>query len=251
MAKLCWVALGCLLALGNAAAQSKAVTNEDIAGMAKLGLGDTVILAKIKSSPSAFDTGAEALVRLKQAGVSDAVLSAMVEADGQSEAMQNQAAEELAAISLVADGSRTPLTASPVQFESSSRKDWIPVGNFKAEYFIFVGGRHADNKTSDVRPVFLSKVPPSKVRLVWLGQHKRREDRFVVFSGNRSDREIPLESQQKGNVFEFRPARDLAVGEYAFLVTADLPTEGIGGLMRLAGSMAPMISEAYDFDVAQ
>jgi hypothetical protein len=48
--------------------------------MVQAKLGDAVIVAKIKSSPCKFDTSTDALIKLKQAGVSDAVLQAMAEA---------------------------------------------------------------------------------------------------------------------------------------------------------------------------
>ncbi|MFT4178682.1 MAG: hypothetical protein QM612_04355 [Thermomonas sp.] len=149
------------VATGGLHSQSKAVTNNDIVEMAKLGLGDAVIVSKIKSSSVDFDTEAHALARLKQAGVSDVVLTAMIEADGQSDAVEAHAADAQTFMTMIRGDKNIPLTATPVQFESSSRKDWIPMGNFKAEYFIFLSGRHADTKTADTRPVFMSKLPPS------------------------------------------------------------------------------------------
>lgn len=59
------------------------LTNDDIIKLIQVKLGDSVVVAKIKSSACAFDTSADALIKLKQAGVSDAVLQAMLEAGGQ------------------------------------------------------------------------------------------------------------------------------------------------------------------------
>ena len=56
------------------------LTNDKIARMASVKMGDAVILNAIKTSPSSFDTRPDALIKLKQAGVSDAVLQAMQEA---------------------------------------------------------------------------------------------------------------------------------------------------------------------------
>src|SRR5262249_21141189 len=55
------------------------LTNDKIAKMATFKLGDTVILGKIKTSQCSFDTSPDALIKLKQAGVSDAVLQAMID----------------------------------------------------------------------------------------------------------------------------------------------------------------------------
>lgn len=56
-----------------------ALTNDDVTKMVTAKLGDSVIVAKIKSTSCKFDTGTDALIKLKQAGVSDAVLAAMAE----------------------------------------------------------------------------------------------------------------------------------------------------------------------------
>jgi hypothetical protein len=57
-----------------------ALTNEDVVKMVRVKLGDGVIIAKIKSSVCKFDTSTDALIKLKEAGVSDAVMQAVTEA---------------------------------------------------------------------------------------------------------------------------------------------------------------------------
>jgi hypothetical protein len=54
--------------------------NEDIIKMAKAGFDDAIIVAKIGNSKCQFDTSTDALIQLKQGGVSAAVIKAMVEA---------------------------------------------------------------------------------------------------------------------------------------------------------------------------
>jgi len=56
------------------------LTNNDIVKMARVKLGDAIIISKIKASPCNFDTSVDALVKLKEAGVSDAVIQAMHDA---------------------------------------------------------------------------------------------------------------------------------------------------------------------------
>jgi len=60
------------------------LTNDKVIKMASVKLGDAVILGKIKTSQCNFDTSTDALIKLKQAGVSDTVLQAMIEAGAQS-----------------------------------------------------------------------------------------------------------------------------------------------------------------------
>ena len=67
-------------AQGAPQATPTALTNEDVIKMVQAKLGEAVILAKIRSSPCKFDTSTDALIKLKGAGVSDAILQAMTEA---------------------------------------------------------------------------------------------------------------------------------------------------------------------------
>lgn len=56
------------------------LTNKDVVDMLKSGLSTEVVLAKIKASPSRFDTSSATLQELKASGVPDAVILAMVQA---------------------------------------------------------------------------------------------------------------------------------------------------------------------------
>ena len=71
--------LAIVLLLGQGSSD-EVLTNEAVATMTKAGLGPDVIVAKIRASPSAFDVSVDALVRLKDAGVADEVINAMIEA---------------------------------------------------------------------------------------------------------------------------------------------------------------------------
>lgn len=57
-----------------------ALTNNDVIKMARVKLGDGIIISKIKSSQCNFDMTVDGMVQLKTAGVSDAVIQAMQEA---------------------------------------------------------------------------------------------------------------------------------------------------------------------------
>ena len=65
------------------AASGQGLTNNDILKLVAVKLPDSIIISKIQSSPCAFDTSTDEIVRLKQAGVSDAILQAMVNAGSQ------------------------------------------------------------------------------------------------------------------------------------------------------------------------
>jgi hypothetical protein len=54
--------------------------NAEVAELVKSGLSENIIIAKIKSSKTEFDTSSTALVKLKESGVSDNLILAMIEA---------------------------------------------------------------------------------------------------------------------------------------------------------------------------
>jgi hypothetical protein len=58
------------------------LTNADIVQMQKAGLSEEIILSKITGSPSIFDIGTQDLIRLKEAGVNDNIINAMVQKSG-------------------------------------------------------------------------------------------------------------------------------------------------------------------------
>ena len=58
-------------------ARAKLIDNDTILRMAKAGLGDDVLIQTIQLQPGHYDTGPDDLITLKQAGLSDRVISAM------------------------------------------------------------------------------------------------------------------------------------------------------------------------------
>jgi hypothetical protein len=60
------------------AQQEQALSNESIVKMVNAQLSDDVIIATINASPGAYDTSPDALIALKQAGVSSKVIAALV-----------------------------------------------------------------------------------------------------------------------------------------------------------------------------
>ncbi len=66
---------------GEADREADILTNSDILKLVAAGLPDSVILAKIRGSTARFNTDADSLIQLKEAGVSDSVLEAMIDAE--------------------------------------------------------------------------------------------------------------------------------------------------------------------------
>ncbi len=60
--------------------QSEVLTNADVMRMMEAKLTDDLIVSKIKASTCSCDTSVDAILKLKNAGVSDTVIQAMVTA---------------------------------------------------------------------------------------------------------------------------------------------------------------------------
>ncbi|WP_448659886.1 hypothetical protein ACPVPU_05065 [Sphingomonas sp. CJ99] len=64
--------------MASAPVQGEVVDNNAVVTMVGAGLGDDIIIAKIKVSPTRFDLSTDQMIALKQRGVSNAVLAAMI-----------------------------------------------------------------------------------------------------------------------------------------------------------------------------
>ena len=73
-------ALVCLISFTAVPAQDEVMTNEEVISLAKAGLSPSIIIGKIRSGKSNFDMSTDSLIKLKQAGVSDDIVSVMLEA---------------------------------------------------------------------------------------------------------------------------------------------------------------------------
>ncbi len=68
----------CLGLLVGAVVHAETLNNASVIQLHKVGLGDPVIVEKIKASTCQFDISVDALKNLKEAGLSDAVIQAMI-----------------------------------------------------------------------------------------------------------------------------------------------------------------------------
>ena len=63
-------------------ASGAVLTNADIVQMQKAGLSEEIVLSKIGTSTTNFSTGTQDLIQLKEAGVNDNIINAMVQKTG-------------------------------------------------------------------------------------------------------------------------------------------------------------------------
>src|SRR5882724_9505871 len=67
-----------LLVTAPTALAQEVLTNQSIVEMVKAGLSERVIIAKIRTSPTNFDTHTDSLIALKKNGVSEKVIEAIM-----------------------------------------------------------------------------------------------------------------------------------------------------------------------------
>jgi hypothetical protein len=77
---LCFVCLFVSWLSTTAVAAEEKLTNASVIEMHKLEFGDSVVVEKIKNSTCAFDVSLDALKQLKDAGISDPIIQAMIAA---------------------------------------------------------------------------------------------------------------------------------------------------------------------------
>ena len=226
-----------------AAEGEKPLDNAEIIKLTKLDMGDDVIIAKIKGANSVqFATTTDDLVKLKSAGVSKAVMAAMVDrtnagaapahaASGAAAAASSAGAMgAAAAITLVAkDGT---VTLKPIEGEVKTIV--APFVGFKR--FIVFDELAAKVRTKDHKPsiTIASDKDPSQggYWLVKLDQDKDPEDQNrgmdvespgmwggSLSSAPDNDFRIKCEkATEKPGVWRFTPIKDLKPGEYGVYV---------------------------------
>src|SRR5262245_627495 len=248
----------CFLASASATAPVSAqevMTNETVIQMVKAGFSEGVILAKMRSSQTKFDTRTDALIELKKAGVPEKVMQAIVSggaAPASAPAAASAPAPAMAApapggrrgpIYHVSGGKQVELIGTSGDIESSR----APFSGRKTE--LVIAGNKAKYRTADRQPVFLTSADPADVVLVKLDPGKN--DRNLRISGSsyvgpyagsvsqkgiRSEDRVDFEADrdQRG-LTRIRPRAPLAPGEFAFVFT------------RTSGTMPQGV--LYDFGV--
>jgi hypothetical protein len=209
----------------------KPLDNAEIIKLSKLEMGDSVIIAKIKSAPAVnFATGTDDLVKLKEAGVSKSVIAALLDrsapaAPARSGGGGNGTQGSGGAVTLVAKD-------KTVALESSD-------GDVKTIVAPFVGMRRfiifpeveAGVRTTDRKPsvtVASDKDPRKFYWMVKVDQDKDPEDMNrsidvespgmwggVMSSAPDDDTLIKCDIQEeKPGVWRFTPLKELKPGEY-------------------------------------
>ncbi|HUI08569.1 MAG TPA: hypothetical protein VL486_16335 [Verrucomicrobiae bacterium] len=247
--------IGCLSSTAVAADQK--LTNDSILEMHKLGLGDGVVIEKIKVSACNFDVGLDALKQLKDAGISDAIIQAMIAAGSPTKPRtaptvgtttgdpnDPQVAHETGIWLLQqVDGKNKMSMLTPNTFDQTSTGGGWGVGwGGTAKMRSILQGAHADLQVPDSKPVFYfyfdtagsslssaSKVATSPNDFALVVMEVRRDKNVrrleigkVNLGGSKQGLNQKttrgIEAEKVADgIYKVTPQEDLKDGEYAFV----------------------------------
>jgi hypothetical protein len=245
----------CLATTVSVQAEEKTLTNAEVVKLVKLGIGDDVVIAKIRQAPTVdFKLETDDLGNLKAAGVSGKVIAAMLDRSssdaGASAAAQGPGSASAGrsgfgtgetptgAVYLIDGPRRTRLMrASPGSRTSGvAKKIFNPFAKMKM--MTTFKGDHAELRTGNTSPVFEASLPsdlsPSdSILLVKLSvEDDGREisvgsGRLNVSVGIDKDDTVPIKIDESPTrtgsnatlkIYRVTVALPLPAGEYAFLL---------------------------------
>jgi hypothetical protein len=227
--------LGLLTVTGSRSVANDVVTNDEVVKMVKAGLPESLIIQKIRSSERKLDTSADALIKLKSAGVPDKVIEAMLApgSGGTAAAAAPPAAGAPA-------GSVQATIAHVVGSDQKPLKSVLGSMEFKVQPFggsrqeVVLPEPKAQYRITQADPVFVSPTPDHQWILVRLKPGKR--DRNLPMSnssgfwtyGGATFRQgvdpkyaIKLTSEPGPNATtQLKPAEPLKPGEYGWVAAS-------------------------------
>ena len=177
--------------------QTEVLDNEDIVNLTEVGLPAEVIVAKIESTATTFDTSVEKLVALAEAGVHADVLAAMAKAAAPAAATSEPPADARVSETAPAEGPNPPVEPPRAAPEPISRTSWrvgarfsdalnsggrgpemvvVPAGRF---YMGCVSGMGCSNRERPIRDVSFAQPFAVSTHEVTLDEY----DRFTAATG--------------------------------------------------------------------
>ncbi len=256
--KMCVLAVLVVAAVGLVCAQTKKpLTNENVLRMVKAGFEQSMIVKAIEANDTDFDVSVEALMDLKNAGVSQPIIEAMLAAEAKKKAPDPTVKPANAPppdpndpMSPHASGiywKSTQGAEKPmVRLEPSTYSKGKTSGMFgaamsmgisKVKWKIVINGDRAALRIAEATPEFwfyfgtgqeaFSAGPASPDDFPLVRVEKKGKDRELIVgqtglagtsAGTRSQDTLALESKQVApGIYQVRPSRALEPGEYAFM----------------------------------
>ena len=211
------------------------LTNESLVALKKAGMSDSIIISKIRSSQTKFDTSTNGLIGLKKAGFSDQVIEAVVNAGSAPPAAAAPTAPAAAAAPAAArEGIVYLLAGKSVDMVPANASLEFSSGFFDSKSELVLRGRKAQYRIADKKPVFYSTWSPNDAPLVRLKPGSDHDDRnlkissgsYAPFGGSvkygvRSEDKVDMEAAEKDSrgLYKLTPKEPLKPGEYGFVLT--------------------------------
>jgi len=254
------------LANGGNPISAAPLTNDDIIAMTQAKLADAVIVAKIRSSDCAFNTSPQALIGLKQSGISDVVLAAMAET-GTDRFANKPEPDELDSehdpgIYYLHPGGRDMTLLEPTAYSSAKTTGMlaslVTYGLAKTKAKGVVRGTRSATRVRQPRPTFYFYFEQKRTTLsnagqspVWFGElsapsqftlaclRPRKDSRdlvigeFGILGASTGARDRDVEefdfTKVSPGVYKVVPRKDLEPGEYCFFYAGQNTAPGTSG----------------------
>ena len=226
--------------VAHAAENEKPLNNSDVIKLTKLDMGNSVIIAKIKSASAVeFATGTDDLIKLKEAGVSKEVISAMLDRTGAATTKAAPAAASSGGAAASASSAGVSLQAKDKTIALTSID-----GDVKTIVAPFVGMKRfiifseptASIRTSDRKPSIVVAIDRDPQKTFWFVKldPDKEDDKVVnrsldldspgmwggtLSSAPDSDNRIKCEVvEDKPGHWRYTPTKELKPGEYGVYV---------------------------------
>lgn len=213
------------------------LTNDTIVTMVKAGLGEDLIMSKIRISQHQFDLSTSSILQLKSQGVSEKIIQAMMEASAK-QGPPDQSVPQAGTSSPTAPVPTLPpgmilgtsslyvrlgdrsVEMPPVvaEVQHSLKKHFIPFYFGPGDMWHYVRGPKSVVRLTSRKPVFHTRVNPSGFLLTKLSYEPNKDIRYVVSTGGTYRNTVPFSIGKKPDEsFELSPKGELEPGEYAFV----------------------------------
>jgi hypothetical protein len=249
-------------------ALAEKVTNQSVIDLTKAKMSDDVIISAIDNGTPAFDTSSKGLVALKNAGVSDTVMKAILSANAAPTQSASAAPSSSRSGGGAAAGGMTPENATLIDGGKSVQMKYLtptlrhvaaPFAGLRT--YASLNGMKAAQRTSS-KPKFIIAVPnnaqpESYFTLAHLAQQKNGNREVLVgggyyaySTGITKDRVVPVTSVKAGGqggapagftLYELTPTSELASGEYALVLYSSV--------VRSSGWFASGLDSYFDFGI--
>jgi hypothetical protein len=249
-------------------AVAEKMTNQSVIELTKAKMSDDVIVSAIQSGTPAFDTSAKGLVALKNAGVSDTVMKAIISANSNTGASASAAPASSHTSGGAAAGGMTPENATLIDGGKTVQMKYLTptIRHVAAPFaglrtYASLSGMKAAQRTSG-KPRFIIAVPnnaqpESYFTLAHLAQQKNGNREVLVgggyyaySTGITKDRVVPVTSTKAASqsgapagftLYELTPVNELGPGEYALVLYSSV--------VRSSGWFASGLDSYFDFGV--